>query len=139
MKMSEIFQNIFFSIRKSPLFTIVTLVSWVLTCFHITSASGSWITYSFTAKSTFLNSTNTTALPTAAQNSTTTIPSLVFNTTTEIKIGLFNAAANNSWHLAPYSSCVAQIDKSKIKDQLLQDHYMFCNAQLANGVLILVG
>ncbi len=141
------FSSIISSIKRAKLFTILTLISWVLTCFHVTAASGSWVTYSMSLLAIPITSNlnqSQQRMGKLNQNTPGKLgsihainSSIAFNTTTEVKIGLFNAATNNSWHLAPYSSCIAQIDK-KQSARLLSDHYMFCNAQLANGIMILV-
>ena len=56
---------------------------------------------------------------------------------TEVKIGLFNAAVNGSWHLAPYSQCIAQIDMNQTENAI-GEHVLFCQAQLANGIMLII-
>ena len=56
---------------------------------------------------------------------------------TEIKIGLFNSAANNSWHLSPYTKCVQAYQLLKLNQTEASNRQMFCDAGLANAVLLI--
>ncbi|KAJ3306736.1 hypothetical protein HDV03_004367 [Kappamyces sp. JEL0829] len=94
--------------RKHPVFMALTLLAFILASFHITAVSGSWVTYTF--------------------------PAVVG--LTEIKLGLFNGAQNNTWTTHPYSICIEQAYHYPV-DQI-DDHARFCNAQLINGILILL-
>lgn len=99
-------------LRAEPIFCVLLALSWLIAILNITSVSGSWVTY--TGK--FDKSTNYQ---------------------TEIKVGLFNNAMNNSWHLAPYSRCVADIKGFNMSLAEASDHQMFCDASLSNGVLLM--
>ncbi|MEI8027771.1 MAG: hypothetical protein WCI18_15590 [Pseudomonadota bacterium] len=98
------------TVFTDPMFCLLTITSYALFVFSITGVSGGWVTYKTRD---------------------------IRNNSAQIKLGLFNAAVNNSWHQAPYSACIQQIDTS-LSQESVQEHIMFCNGQLTSGVMMLV-
>ena len=104
--------SIFKILSQDSVFCALIAFAYIIFIFHITSATGSWVTYS--------------------------IRNVDNGYMSEIKVGLFNSAVNNSWHLSPYGKCVAAYKAVQLSPVDAANRQMFCDASLANGVLLII-
>jgi hypothetical protein len=99
-------------LKAEPVFCALVAFAYIIFIFHITSATGSWVTYSIKNQYT--------------------------GYMTEIKIGLFNSATNNSWYLSPYPKCVEGYKMYNLSAADAANRQMFCDASLASAVLLII-